>query len=56
MPDKTKKGRRKSAVFYQICPKSFQDTNGYDTSDYRDDVPERMCRGFSRKKGAYRLP
>ena len=28
MLDKTKRGWWKSAVFYQIYPKSFQDTNG----------------------------
>ena len=31
MLDKCKPDRWKSAVFYQVCPKSFQDTNGDDT-------------------------
>ena len=35
MLDKTKRGWWKSAVFYQIYPKSFQDTNG----DGLGDIP-----------------
>ena len=33
MLDKTKRGWWKSAVFYQIYPKSFQDTNGDGVGD-----------------------
>lgn len=35
MLDKTKRGWWKSAVFYQIYPKSFQDTNGDGVGDLR---------------------
>ena len=35
MMDKTKRGWWKSAVFYQIYPKSFQDTNGDGVGDLR---------------------
>ncbi|MBP3655535.1 MAG: alpha-glucosidase [Clostridia bacterium] len=35
MLDKTKRGWHKSAVFYQIYPKSFQDTNGDGVGDLR---------------------
>ena len=35
MLDKTKRGWWKSAVFYQIYPKSFQDTNGDGIGDLR---------------------
>ena len=36
MLDKTKRGWWKSAVFYQIYPKSFQDTNGDGVGDIPD--------------------
>lgn len=35
MLDKTKKDWWKAAVFYQIYPKSFQDTNGDGVGDLR---------------------
>lgn len=35
MLDKTRRGWWKSAVFYQIYPKSFQDTNGDGVGDLR---------------------
>ena len=35
MLDKTKRGWWKSAVFYQIYPKSFQDTNGDGIGDLK---------------------
>ena len=35
MLDKSKRGWWKSAVFYQIYPKSFQDTNGDGIGDLK---------------------
>ena len=37
MLDKTKRDWWKSAVFYQIYPKSFQDANGDGVGDLRGD-------------------
>ena len=44
--DKTKYGWWKNAVFYQIYPKSFQDTNGDGVGDlprHRGAKPPRRC-------------